>query len=279
MHGALHDFWFQFGGPWVSVGLTLAIFTFLYRDNPIYRFAEHMYVGVSMGYLVVRSWFDTITHKVIDPLQTGSDYGVIIPTILGLLLLIRFIPKATWLSRYAFAFLVGAVSGMAVPRFVEANILAQMSATVKPVVGMDAGGVFFGAAQFNALVILTGVVSVLVYFFFSVEHKGVLKPISRLGIYFLMVTFGTAFGLTVMGRVTLLIGRMQELIDYSSAEYWHPTYVLLALLIFVLVITSGAKPSPEAPPQPPPEGPAGLADPEAAPLPPSQGPAAVSDRR
>ncbi len=58
-----------------------------------------------------------------------------------------------------------------------------------------------------------GVVSALVYFYFSKEHKGVLGSTARLGIWFLMVSFGAAFGYTVMARISLLIGRMEFLID------------------------------------------------------------------
>jgi len=49
---------------------------------------------------------------------------------------------------------------------------------------------------------------VLIYFFFSKEHKGALGGVAKLGIWFLMVAFGASFGYTVMGRVSLLIGRM-----------------------------------------------------------------------
>ena len=30
--------------------LTLAIFSFLYKDNPFYKFAEHLFVGVSAAF-------------------------------------------------------------------------------------------------------------------------------------------------------------------------------------------------------------------------------------
>ena len=52
---------------------------------------------------------------------------------------------------------------------------------------------------------------VVSYFYFSREHKGVLKVTSRIGIVFIMIGFGAAFGYTVMGRISLLIGRLQYL--------------------------------------------------------------------
>ena len=37
-------------GAWIAVFLTLAIFSFLYKDNAFYKIAEHLFVGVSAGY-------------------------------------------------------------------------------------------------------------------------------------------------------------------------------------------------------------------------------------
>ena len=42
-------------GVWVAALLTLCIYSFLYRDNPFYRFAEHLFVGISVGYGIVLS--------------------------------------------------------------------------------------------------------------------------------------------------------------------------------------------------------------------------------
>ena len=40
-------------GAWVFVGLTLLIFSFLYKDNPLFKIGEHLYVGISVGYSVL----------------------------------------------------------------------------------------------------------------------------------------------------------------------------------------------------------------------------------
>ena len=65
---------------------------------------------------------------------------------------------------------------------------------------------------FYSLVFAVGVFSVLIYFFFSKEQDAVTRRIARVGTWFLMVSFGAAFGFTVMGRVALLIGRLNFLI-------------------------------------------------------------------
>jgi hypothetical protein len=86
-------------------------------------------------------------------------------------------------------------------------------------------------ASLNTLLILVGVVSVLFYFFFSIEHTGSARRLARVGIYFLMISFGAAFGYTVMARMSLLIGRFDELLLYASADYGHATIVLLAAMV------------------------------------------------
>ena len=62
-------------------------------------------------------------------------------------------------------------------------------------------------------VIVSGVLGGLVYFFFSKEHTGLFGKASRYGIWILMLTFGASFGYTVMGRISLLVGRLTFLFE------------------------------------------------------------------
>ena len=58
------------------------------------------------------------------------------------------------------------------------------------------------------LVLIGGTLTGLIYFYFSREHKGAFGGAAKIGIYFLMITFGASFGYTVMSRMSLLIGRL-----------------------------------------------------------------------
>jgi hypothetical protein len=64
----------------------------------------------------------------------------------------------------------------------------------------------------NLLLIVIGVLATLLFFFFSLDHKGGVGAVSKIGLFFIMVSFGTSFGNTVMARISLLIGRFQFLI-------------------------------------------------------------------
>ena len=48
-------------GAWISVLFTLSILSYLYKDNPFYKSAEHIFVGASAGYWAV-TYFWTQVH-------------------------------------------------------------------------------------------------------------------------------------------------------------------------------------------------------------------------
>jgi len=199
-------------GIFIAAGLTLCIYSFLYKDNPFYKFAEHLFVGVAAGYTIVVAWHLTIKPYILDPMKTG-DFStrvfVIIPTLIGLLMFSRFVPKYRWLIRWPMAFMIGFGAGAAIPRSMRSLIFKQSEATLQPFT--DAGSLQT-AVLINSIIIVIGVLCVLIYFFFSVEHKGTVGVVSKVGIFFLMVSFGAAFGYTVMARISLLIGRVYFLL-------------------------------------------------------------------
>lgn len=223
-------------GAWVAVALSLCMYSFLYKDNPFFKFGEHVFVGISVGYLIIITYYQVMANKLYIPMTQQGKWWLLLPAFLGLLLLARFIPSIAWLSRIAFAFLLGISSGLAIPRQISSFILKQVEGTLKPLVTVGEGGIVWMTwAGLNALLVLVGVVSVLFYFFFSLEHTGAVRRVARVGIYFLMVSFGAAFGYTVMARMSLLIGRFDELTVYASASYGYATPILLVAMIAGLV--------------------------------------------
>ncbi len=232
-------------GAWVATGLTLLIFSFLYKDNPLFKLAEHLYVGVSVGYTIVKAYDTVLVHLVVKPIVEQGEISLLIPVAIGMLMLTRYVPKAAWMSRYAFAFIVGMGAGLAIPRTISSFILKQVEDTIRPLLSLaGSDGVTFSmnllnpASNLNAIIILLGVSSVLFYFFFSIEHAGVGKAVARTGIMFLMISFGAAFGYTVMARMSLLIGRLTDLIEYSDASYGRPTIWLLMFIVGALFLLS-----------------------------------------
>lgn len=191
---------------WIAAFLTLMIFSFLYKDNPFYKFAEHLFVGVANGYYIALYWHNTLKPNLYDPLSAGN-FIYFVPLLLGLMYFTRFIPKVGWLVRIPIGFMIGWGAGISIPAYFQADLLKQLQGTI-----VTPNSFINPLEGVWAIVILIGVVCTLIYFYFSKEHTGILKPTARLGIIFIMIGFGASFGYTVMARVSLLIGRIQFLL-------------------------------------------------------------------
>lgn len=196
-------------GLWVAAFLTLGIYSFLYRDNPWYKLSEAIFVGVSAGYWVVVLFWDNFYGKFWIGWQDEPTLWV--GAALGFLMLLRLVPKIGWISRWPLAFIVGATAGLWMMNYFASNIMAQVQNTIMPLVGVGYTA-SFGAA-FGNLVIVAGTFAGLVYFFFSKAHTGAFGATARVGIWFIMITFGASFGYTVMSRMSLLIGRIDFLLS------------------------------------------------------------------
>jgi hypothetical protein len=248
----------QVAGLWIASFLTLCIMSFLYRDNPFYKFAEHLYVGVSAGYMMSVDFWNVLKPNLIDRLGSFCSSALsgrpsiqdglyLVPAILGILMLLRLFPKIAWISRWPLAFIVGVTAGINIVYSMQAQILKQIEATILPLwvkapphtISLEIGGsrifsfnssVDLGLTAFNWLVVI-GVTCGLVYFFFSREHRGFFfGGASRIGIWVLMISFGAAFGYTVMARVSLLIGRVL----FFKNEWWEAVKLTLSALIRLL---------------------------------------------
>ncbi|MGI6164008.1 MAG: hypothetical protein ACOYEQ_08815 [Bacillota bacterium] len=185
-------------GTWIAAIATIGIMSFAFKDNPLYKLVENVYVGVSAGHALVLGWMN-IRDQGIEPLTTKGNWQVLIPMVLGVMLYTRYSKKIAWLSRFPLAILVGIGTGLAIRGTVGSQIVSQIKSTILPLNGIN-----------NVLIVL-GTLGVLAYFFFSVEHRGPLKHVSSFGRYMMMVSFGAAFGSTVMGRMALFIGRLHFL--------------------------------------------------------------------
>jgi hypothetical protein len=197
-------------GEWLAAFFTIAIFSFLYRDNLLYRFAESVFAGVSFGYYVGLAKINTLDPNLFQPLAADfwGHIDLLIPFALGVMLYTRYIPKVAWISRWSLAVYIGYYIGVTLLQKLHGEVLPQAKGTMLPLTMQDGFGPLVGN-----VVVIVGVLTVLIYFFFSSPHKGPLKFTARIGIYFLMLSFGASFGYTVMGRISLLIGRLTFLVD------------------------------------------------------------------
>jgi len=197
---------------WLGAFLTLGILSFLYKDNAWYKLSEAIFVGISAGFWFATLFWDNLVGKFW--VGKGAEPMLWVGAVLGLLMLFRLLPKVGWLSRWPLAFIVGATSGLWLMNYLASNIMAQVQATILPLFSTGYGHGFdadVGMIVANAVIVI-GTFTGLVYFFFSKEHKGAFGGAARVGIFFIMITFGASFGYTVMSRMSLLIGRIDFLL-------------------------------------------------------------------
>ena len=216
-------------GTWIAAALTLCIFSFLYEDNPFYKFAEHLFVGVSAGYIIATTYQNVIVPNLFGNIATGyrlladgkgfswRHWSFIVAGIMGVMMLMKLWPSFNWLSRWPLSFMVGIASGLGIVLTMEAFVLKQVNATIVELWVRSLDGSVMWDQTIRNWIIVIGVCCGLIYFYFSLEHKGlILGTTSRIGIFILMTAFGAAFGYTVMARVSLLIGRML----FFREEFW-----------------------------------------------------------
>jgi hypothetical protein len=184
----------------------------LYKDNPFYKFAERLVAGVATGYFTMLLFWTNFMDKVYEPIIEQGNFWYVFPALLGIMMWTRFSKKWSWISRYSIAFYIGIGSGVSITVYLYTYMFKQLQATVGFPITFDTAGI-------NQLLVVIAVLSALIYFFFSTPHKGTIGFISRIGIYIIMIGFGAGFGLTVMGRVALLVNRVIFLKGYLLALF------------------------------------------------------------
>ena len=212
---------------WLTLGALLTIFTFsfLYKDNVLYKIAEHLVVGISAGYFVVllikTNLWPIMSQRLFVKGEAGwalEQWWYFIPLILGMLMWTRFSRKWSWVSRYPLAFYIGIASGLTIPLELKNRVVEQISASIlKFKFDFSATGFLMVPQGAWDTFVIIGVMCCLIYFFFSKEHKGWFGGSAKIGIYTLMIAFGASFGYTVMARISLFIQRIQYLRDWITA--------------------------------------------------------------
>lgn len=203
--------------------LTLSIFSFLYKDNPFYRLAEHLIVGISAGYWIAILYHTSLKDLWLQPmaanfmalftpggsaiLEIGMVIANIVPGLLGIMMFMRFFSNISWLSRWPIAFYLAITAGVALPLYLQSFTIRQMQACMIGLTGSP-------WEIICDVIVIAGTICGLAYFYFSLEHKGVVGGLAKFGIWILMIGFGSTFGYTVMSRISLLIGRFDFLIEW-----------------------------------------------------------------
>jgi uncharacterized membrane protein YtjA (UPF0391 family) len=201
--------------PWfyntVGAIFTLMTFSYLWKENAIYRLAEHIFVALSAGYIVTYNWHTTIKPVIQDEIPVQKQYYLITAIIVGLLMYTRYFAKIAWLARIPMSIWVGYGVGYTLV-FQPAPFITQITNSFQKFYIANST-TWYGTNTVNNVLFFVFLISTMMYFFFTVKRTNpVMAAGAGIGRIVLMLAFGSAFGNTVQGRISLFIGRVQFLL-------------------------------------------------------------------
>jgi hypothetical protein len=295
-------------GAWIGIFLTMCILSFLYGDNPFYKLGEHLFIGVSIGYIVVVQFRNNFYVK-FDRELTAWD---LVPAALVAMMFVKLASKRLiWLGRFPLAFVIALYAGQSVTGLVGSDLGDQIKTAsrslvvykvdlqtadahalstvpgVSPaiatklvesrqdqpfksvddaltrsnltpserddladergvLVGTDARATVDGSNQIDwfgvasQVLLLVALLTGLLYFYFSIAHKGAIGRVSRVGAWILMIGFGASFGYTVQGRIALAIARAQDIRGkFMSPHDAAQIHGEVAAIVSIVIIIAG----------------------------------------
>ena len=204
---------------WFGAACTLGIYSILYKENKIYRFFEHMFIGLASGWSIRTVWVDVLYPNWWSRMIDEGRWWWFFTLPLGLMLYMVYSKRHNWMARVSIGLLLGLDAGQAFQKF-SGLYYQQIRTTFKPLVPQAAQITATGPVKevtlsgaINNWIFLAILICVMTYFFFSFElkNKAVTKTAS-VGRWVLMCAFGSIFGSTIMARMALFISRMDFLV-------------------------------------------------------------------
>ena len=199
-----------------AVILTFMVLSRIVGDNPLFRIAQYLFVGVSLGLAFVVAY-----HQVLRPAvraivngepQASAIYGV--PLLVGLLLLPRITRRQewSWLANIPLALIFGVGAALAAGGAIAGTLAPQILDTAnRPLSG--------GPAQVAGVIVLAlGTVVTLSAFYYTVPREGgmgrLVEVAALIGHWLLMIAFGFFFADALRSYLTALTERLSFLLDW-----------------------------------------------------------------
>jgi hypothetical protein len=217
----------EFIGLALGFLLTILIFSYLMGDNPFFRLAIHVFIGVSAAYVAIITINNVLIPRLIMPLINGSSGERILSIVLLIPSLFLFF-KITRLRRagnWSVAILVGIGAAAAVGGAITGTLFPQILGTINSV---DPSAYTVTTSRWdqaiNGLIIVIGTISTLLYFHFgtqdipgqSDERLPFIEAISKVGKVFLAITFGALYAGVYLSALAALVERLSFIWDFLN---------------------------------------------------------------
>jgi len=192
-------------GVWVGAFVTLMVLSFLYKENLFFRITEYVFTGLASGYAFAAS-LRLFVNQALTPIFLGGNLTFIVPVVLGALFYAQFTKKYSSLYRLPLSLSLGYGLGVTIWSVFAEFFVKQITATMVPII---TGNVL---VTLDNVVLVVGTSLSLSYFLLHREQKGTWGGITKIGKYFILASLGAVFGSNVLGRMAIIIQRIQFLV-------------------------------------------------------------------
>jgi hypothetical protein len=206
----------------VGLILTLMVFSYLIGDNPLFRIAVYLFIGVASGYAATIVWHYVLVPKLFQSLLTLNPLAIV-PLAFGVSLLAKLSPRTAWIGSFAMAVLVGVGAAAAVGGALIGTLLPQAQAAIDGFDILSAGSGLEAASRlFEGVIMLGGTVFTLASFHFSAgravdgvpKRNRIIEGIAWVGRIFIAITFGALFAGVYMSALTAMIERLSFVLNF-----------------------------------------------------------------
>ena len=206
----------------VGLTLTLMVFSYLIGDNPLFRVAVYLFIGVASGYAATVVWHYVLVPKLFQPVLTFNPLAII-PFIFGISLLAKLFPRISWVGSFAMAVLVGVGTAAAVGGALLGTLMPQAQAAIDGFDVLSGGsGLEIASRLLQGVIMLGGTVFTLASFHFSAgraadgipKRNRILEGIAWVGRIFIAITLGALFAGVYMSALTAMIERLSFILNF-----------------------------------------------------------------
>jgi len=207
-------------GAVLAALLTLFILSYLIGDNPFYRLAASLFVGLTAGYAVVVALSNVIWPQMITPLLTvlkaPENFDVsrtvlaVIAFILSIVLIFKLFASTTRPASCVTALMVGVGVAVAVGGTLAGTLIPQVQAAFIPLWSTK-GTASFLESLAEGFFMVVGTVATLWFFYYGgrarpglpTERPGWVKALAPVGEVFLGTTFGVMYAGAIVASLAV----------------------------------------------------------------------------
>jgi hypothetical protein len=215
--------------PYLNTFIFFAAYTVLYKNNPVYRIAQSLVVGVGAGFLLVAN-INAFNRGVIQQtfVNGGLNFAMLLPWILGLAYLRIFIPSLINVYRAVSILTLTVGIGVVLP-YGPALFWTVSVGYAQNALNFITEGL--STATIGQLLTAIAYVLGLSYFFFTDYAARPTTTFRRLGRVVLLVYTAMTITTTALGKINLIQWKVLDTISGVPATWWIPILMFVVMLI------------------------------------------------